>query len=408
MKQARWDIFCKIVDNYGDIGVCWRLAKQLANEYPHLNVRLYIDDIAVAAKIIQRLDISELSAQTIDNVEIYRLDSAQYTPDLAVIIETFGCGLPANYVHAMESNLPAQAVWINLEYLSAESWVGDFHGKPSKQSCANNPALTFTKHYFFPGFSDNTGGLLREKSVAQDMRKFSAPLAQTDSEKSLSQLLQSVIPASFSSKVIDLNALNVSLFCYPQADVNSCITAYQNHHQAVNIFIPFNDKLTAFKSLFADFNYEIGEIYAFENITLIVLPFLSQPDYDALLQNCDLNFVRGEDSWIRAIWAAKPFIWQPYIQTEHTHIQKLNAFLQTHFRNAPQPLQSIIVNAHLAWSNGLAKNDDNAQAIWLALLSALPKLQAEYAAQAQQLIQQTDLAAALVVFSEHLQPLVKK
>lgn len=301
MTQARWDIFCKIVDNYGDIGVCWRLAKQLANEYQHLNIRLFIDDIAVAAKIIQQLDISKQKVtQTIDNVEIYSLKTAEYTPDVAVIIETFGCGLPESYVHSMEKNLPAQAVWINLEYLSAESWVSDFHGKPSKLSASNNPALTFTKHFFFPGFGDNTGGLLREKWVNQDSSAFAKNATQTHQNAALFNLLKSVTPASLASKAIDLNALNISLFCYLQANLSACIVALQNHHQAVNIFIPFNENLTAFKSLFADFNYKIGEIYAFENITLIVLPFLSQPDYDALLQNCDLNFVRGEDSWIRA------------------------------------------------------------------------------------------------------------
>src|SRR5690554_5010470 len=25
---------CRVIDNYGDISVCWRLARQLANEYP--------------------------------------------------------------------------------------------------------------------------------------------------------------------------------------------------------------------------------------------------------------------------------------------------------------------------------------------------------------------------------------
>ena len=25
-----WDMFCRVIDNYGDIGVCWRLAADLA------------------------------------------------------------------------------------------------------------------------------------------------------------------------------------------------------------------------------------------------------------------------------------------------------------------------------------------------------------------------------------------
>ena len=25
-----WDIFCQVIDNHGDVGVCWRLARELA------------------------------------------------------------------------------------------------------------------------------------------------------------------------------------------------------------------------------------------------------------------------------------------------------------------------------------------------------------------------------------------
>ena len=121
----RWDIFCKIVDNYGDIGFCWRLSKQLANEY-QLQIRLIIDDLVIASHIIANLD-STKQQQTINGIEICTWDES--THECAdVVIETFGCNLPEQYIQQMQAN---KTLWINLEYLSAESWVSDFHAKPS-------------------------------------------------------------------------------------------------------------------------------------------------------------------------------------------------------------------------------------------------------------------------------------
>ena len=58
-----WDIFCSVVDNYGDIGVCWRLARQLSSELEQ-SVRLWVDDLASfrhsAAASILRLSRSGL------------------------------------------------------------------------------------------------------------------------------------------------------------------------------------------------------------------------------------------------------------------------------------------------------------------------------------------------------------
>ncbi|MBY0444112.1 MAG: elongation factor P maturation arginine rhamnosyltransferase EarP, partial [Burkholderiales bacterium] len=41
-NTVRWDIFCRVIDNYGDIGVCWRLARQLSFEHGFA-VRLMVD-----------------------------------------------------------------------------------------------------------------------------------------------------------------------------------------------------------------------------------------------------------------------------------------------------------------------------------------------------------------------------
>ena len=42
--RLAWDIFCTVIDNYGDIGICWRLARQLRVDDGQ-RVRLWVDDL---------------------------------------------------------------------------------------------------------------------------------------------------------------------------------------------------------------------------------------------------------------------------------------------------------------------------------------------------------------------------
>lgn len=119
------------------------------------------------------------------------------------------------------------------------------------------------------------------------------------------------------------STLKISLFCYPNAPVEDLLTALQANNHAALVYVPASSILQKIAKFFGKDSLEIGETLTRKNLTVQVLPFLSQADYDQLLHSCDLNFVRGEDSWVRAIWAGKPFIWQPYIQTENTHLEKI-------------------------------------------------------------------------------------
>ena len=62
------DIFCSVIDNYGDIGVCWRLARQLAHEHG-LSVRLWTDDLASFARFCPEAD-AEAEIQRCKGVEV--------------------------------------------------------------------------------------------------------------------------------------------------------------------------------------------------------------------------------------------------------------------------------------------------------------------------------------------------
>ncbi len=146
------DIFCTVIDNLGDAGVCWRLARQLATEYDW-QVRLWIDDPAPIALLAPD------HAAVPVTVHPWAGDFGGVTP-AQIVIEAFACELPPRYVEAMAA-LPRPPVWLNLEYLSAEDWVAGCHGLPSP-----HPRLPLVKHFFFPGFVAGTGGLLREKNLA--------------------------------------------------------------------------------------------------------------------------------------------------------------------------------------------------------------------------------------------------
>ncbi|MGB2833126.1 MAG: elongation factor P maturation arginine rhamnosyltransferase EarP [Methylotenera sp.] len=378
----RWDVFCKIVDNFGDVGICWRLSQQLANEH-HLPIRLLIDDFATAKKIIPQLDMNE-QAQIINGVEI----STWPTPDAhlniapaKVVIETFACGLPDEYVLQMVRN---QSIWINVDHLSAEPWVGDYHAKPSPQ-----PARAITKHYFFPGFKEDTGGLIREQNLRLTRDAF-------NSSKDLQSAFWQKIGLSEHVDSIE-KSIKISMFCYPQAEINGLLTALENLNQPVSLFIPFNSTMAIFNDTFAIINHL--------NVRVYNLPFLTQSDFDQLLWACDLNFVRGEDSWIRAIWAGKPFIWQPYVQAEDAHITKLNPFLALFYADCSQETKQIIHEAHSAWiSSHVSKNltDNKTSQIWQNYFDHLFTLKILTSRQSEQLMQQPDLASKLVIFLQKL------
>ena len=372
MIKQRWDIFCKIVDNFGDIGVCWRLARQLQFEHG-LQIRLWIDDLGAAKKIISGLNIAE-SSQVCDKITILKWPNADKSADKAdsnrkaeadfskaaeVVIEAFACGLPPAYLAAMAKQ---KSKWVNLEYLSAEPWVADFHAKPSPQDNG------LTRYFYFPGFTDATGGLIRE----------------SDS-----------LGSHYDKSRSDMETLKVSLFCYPHAPIRELLTAMAESNQQINCYVPANSILPQIADFFGEETIDVGDYFTREKLHLHILPFLSQVDYDALLRDCDINFVRGEDSWVRAIWAGKPFIWQPYFQDENTHIKKLNAFLDLFY--ADFDAKQVVCEAHSAWVAGQLSNK-----IWQSYLDSLTVINTFTCQQSKKLAKLDDLASKLVIFCNKL------
>ena len=373
--RTHWDVFCHVVDNYGDIGVCWRLARQLASEH-QLQVRLWVDDLASFAKLAPALDPTCVS-QILCGVEI-RHWTVPF-PDVEpaeLVIEAFACDLPQNYLAAMAAK-SEKPLWINLEYLSAETWIEDRHGLPSP-----HPRLPLTKYFFFPGFTQRSGGLLREAGLFTTRNAFQN---STQAKITWWQAL-GITPRA--------DALTVSLFAYPNAPFGPLLEAWSAGPTPIVCVVPEAPFSAHLAAAFSCDSLSAGKRVQRGNLTLIGLPFLPQPEYDRLLWACDLNFVRGEDSFVRAQWAGKPLIWQIYPQQDAVHREKLETFLATYCRAAPET--QTLPGFWRAW-NGF---DGNPADAWPALVATLSALNRHAQRWATQLAQQPELAAKLVNFSK--------
>ena len=343
-------IFCKVVDNYGDIGICWRLARQMQREHG-LAVTLWVDDL----RSFQRLcpEVRPAAAvQQIAGVTVrhWRDQDGVFAPaDIAdIVIEFFACDIPPGYIAAMVDCQP-RPVWLNLEGLSAEEWVEGCHSLPS-----SHPRLPLTKHFFFPGYTAKTGGLLREAELEAQRHAF-----QSDPAHAAAFLAQ------FGVTEAELASTKVSLFCYPYAPVADVFAAWQGAATPVTCLVPAGVATNAVRT-FLGTDALVGAAATRGSLTVRVLPFVAQPDYDKLLWSCDLNFVRGEDSWVRAQWAGRPFIWHIYAQDEQLHHTKLRAFLQRYAAGLDG------LNAFSLHWNGAAAGPADWPALWRSLLAELP------------------------------------
>ncbi len=344
----RWAIFCRVIDNYGDAGVCWRLAADLNHRGEA--VTLYIDDPEVLGTLLDpdpRTDTVLIKPWPADTAHFTAADVAD------VVIEAFACDPPTAYVAAMAARATAgkPSAWINLEYLSAEDWVGAHHRLPSP-----HPRYPLVKYFYFPGFTPESGGLLRENDQ----------------------------PVMVNNHGVS-DALRIFLFGYEQPALQNWVRAQQN---AVLSIAP-----CALADQLAELSLELAE-----SCRLEYLPFVPQSAFDEVLRGQDLLFVRGEDSFVRAQWAGKPVFWQIYPQDEAAHIKKLIAFYKRYLN--PQilsaPDRENFMRFILAWN---ASGDTTlCGTLWPKILKLLPTLQLNAQQWREDLLKQPDLVTQLRAF----------
>ena len=310
-------IYCTVIDNFGDVGVCWRLARQLADEH-HVQVTLWIDDLVSFSKLAPNLN-PNLNEQLLEKITVclWHKDkrdelSPTHQTTLDIIIEGFGCRLPDFVLHKMAQQAKAgkPPLWINLEYLSAESWAVDCHAMPSI-----HPQTGLTQYFWFPSFSEKSGGLLREADLIKRRDEFQNSIQ--DQTEFWSKL-----------NIADAHQFDqrISLFSYENDAIHHLLNQLSTDKKSTLLLVP-ESKSLKYISNWATEPLAQGNRITKNALTIIVLPFLNHQDYDRLLWACDLNFVRGEDSFIRAQWAGQPLIWHIYPQDEDAHLIKLQAFM---------------------------------------------------------------------------------
>ncbi len=370
----RWDIFCAVVDNFGDIGVCWRLARRLSLGLGQ-SVRLWVDDLYSFQRLRAAVDPAQ-AAQTIDGIEVLGWDAHAAAVEPAdIVIEGFGVKLPARYLDAMAARQRPPA-WINLEYLSAEPWVDTHHGLPSP-----HPRLPLTKYFFFPGFTAATGGVLIEAGLAAAREALRAdPAAQAAFRRSIG------IAAHADA------TLWLSLFCYDNRALAPLVSAWAGDARGVDCIVPAG---VALKQLEAIAGRAIvpGACVRLGALRIHAIPFLDPDQYDRLLWTCDLNLVRGEDSFVRAQLAARPLLWQAYPQDEGAHLTKAEAFCDRYFAGLSPAVGRDLFTA---WN----RQCGDIAGAWAALRDGLPRLNAHAAGWARRLEENGDLALNLATFCE--------
>lgn len=368
-----WDIFCSVVDNYGDIGVTWRLARQLVAEHG-LRVRLWVDEPAAFARLCPGAD-ARADRQVHQGVEVRHWPAEwQPTEPADVVIEAFACQLPAAYREAMAARARSP-LWLNLEYLSAEAWVEGFHGLPSLQ------ADGLQKFFFFPGFTERTGGLLRERGLLDRRDALrSKPGARADFLRTLG------VQHRPGERLI-------SLFAYENAALPGWLDALAADPRATQVLVPEGRVLGDVANWLGAGGLAVGDRHQRGSLVLQVLPFLSQDDYDRLLWCCDFNAVRGEDSFVRAQWAGQPMLWHIYQQEDDIHLEKLDAFLACYVADLDEAPARALLAAWRVWNQG-----GDMGAAWLAMQPFEACLQAHAAKWCGLQAGRQDLAAGLVHF----------
>ena len=368
----RWDVFCKVVDNFGDAAICWRLARQLRVEH-EIDVRLWIDDLGPLHALCPEVETGRI-AQDVSgvNVRTWR-DSWDGVDSAKVVIEAFGCGLPDAYVTKMASSQQT-ALWVVLEYLSAEPWVPSHHGLPSPHRSG------IPRYFYFPGFVEGTGGVLREHDLAARRAAF-----DPEAERAMWHAIGFDAPAA--------DAIVTTVFAYESASLDEMLAAWEQGREHIIAAIPVGRTHRVLAQHYALEEVHAGQRLERGSLEVRVLPFVAQPAYDELLWSADINFVRGEDSFVRAQWAEKPFVWNIYPQAEGAHRNKLRSFLDLYCASLDKGDAAALnglwqawneaagIPVHDAWSHFWAHRVQLAEhgRAWAAQLAAGPELAATLA-----------------------------
>jgi uncharacterized repeat protein (TIGR03837 family) len=344
---------------------------------------LWIDALPALHALCPEVDAA-CAKQVVSGVTVLRWSGdADFGAPAGIVVEAFGCGLPESYVESMVDRRPSP-VWIILEYLSAEPWVASHHGLPSP-----HPGLGLERHFFFPGIGPGTGGVLREASLEEKRAAFEAsPGAQSRFWQGLG-----FTPTGAKNVV-------VSLFGYENPAVAALMQTWAAGKERAVVAVPRSNLRAQVCDFFGSADPGDGATLERGSLEVRFLPFLPQPAYDELLWACDWNFVRGEDSFVRAQWAQRPLLWHIYPQREQAHRVKLDAFLDAYCTALEPPLAAALRSLAHLWNGPGAPQAGQMQAAWEILIGGRLQMRRHAQAWAGRLALPGDLAGNLAQYCE--------
>lgn len=313
MKPNSIDIFCDVIDNYGDIGVVYRFSKEMKRIFPKTRVRVILNKLEELIKINKEATYKEY--QIINKIEYIFEDFFKKKFEefgvSDIIIEAFGCNIFDEYIKLGKEQ---SKLWINLEYLSGEKWIEDFH---LNQSLINSKTLK--KIFYMPGFSEKSGGILIDEEFLKN-REYG--------KNSKEKVLKDFFPDfNFNNKMIG------TIFSYEKNFEN--LLEILNKQEKETVLILMGEKTQKSFSKFFEKKL-IGDFLKWKKYGKIYLynaRFFSQEEYDKIISAVDFNFTRGEDSIVRALLIGKPFLWHIYLQEDKVHMLKLRAFLDRFYES---------------------------------------------------------------------------
>lgn len=293
------DIFCDIIDNYGDIGFVYRLARGLYKKQDSLKINVFLNNISSFGAINKRIDAAK-KIQSVEGINYYNLDKLSRADFRQIIpgqiaIEAFACELPKEYLINYKNNL---RIIINLEYFTCETWTKEYHMQSSYTHLEG-----VKKFFYFPGIHHWSGGLIYTENRFENQSEFISLINRY---------------GKVQVEVTEPKVVFGSIFSYEHN--------FNNFLDTLNDYGIESEK-KIYLMVFGE-KSNITSLQNTDNIKIIPMDYLNQEDYDKVLSMCDFNLVRGEESFARALLSGKPFLWHAYCQDMGTHMEKVEGFMK--------------------------------------------------------------------------------
>ena len=379
-------ILCKVVDNFGDIGVVYRLAKQLKKINPKNTINLIVDNLESFNKICSAVQCG-LEMQNIEGLNVYDWNAADFCHKafsrkdgelMPVILECFQCGRPDWMERILfEEKLQRTVHIIMIDYLTAEKYAEDFHCLKSLTRSAK-----VQKVNFMPGFTEKTGGLVIDADWLEVPEwKENGPVLVFTYERDWTSFIQGCLSAASRWGDLPEPSYKSKLFLAQGRGKESFLAAVRNV-------------------------VESSQRECIENSFIEELPYLNQSEWDRVMKSCSALVIRGEESMSRACLSGIPFIWHAYPQSDEYQLVKVKALLERmkpHFDEADfEIVEKVWLEINSSDDCIASRGAEKLSNSYYDFFASVPRLVSGFQDFARSLRKNGDLAYNLMTYIEKL------